>query len=70
MFGGMKDYFCDLMPSCLQCCRNGRNERALMLAREKLEKETNIIQTIQTRRYLEAAIKMLLPRESRKRLKE
>ena len=43
VFGGLKDYFCDMMPSCMQCCRNGRNERALILGREKLEREANII---------------------------
>ena len=46
LFSGLGDYFCDLFPTRIQCCRSSRNERGLALGREKLEKETNIIKII------------------------
>ena len=56
----LRDYICDSLPSCLQCCRSSRNERGLTLGRNKLEKETNIIKILQSRRYFSAALKQLL----------
>jgi len=41
-----------------------------MKSRDKLEKETNIVTMIQARRYFDSAIKLLLPKEQRMRLKE
>ena len=41
-----------------------------MMAREKLHKETNIIDLIKEKRYFNASLKLLLTRKQRKRLKE
>ena len=40
------------------------------MGRRKLEKETNIISIIKSRRYFNAAIKLLLTKHQRDRLKE
>ena len=39
------------IPKRLICCKASRNERALERAREKLEKEANIVENIKARRY-------------------
>ena len=67
---GIRDAICDMVPECMQCCRHGRNETGLQMGRDKLAQETNIIKIVQSRRYLNAAIKLLLPKDKRKRLKE
>ena len=65
LFSGLKDLICDSLPSCCQCCRSSRNERGLDLGRQKLEKETNIIAILQSRRYFNAALKQLLTKQQR-----
>lgn len=35
-FSGVKDFLCDLLPSCFQCCRGNPNARGLIMGREKL----------------------------------
>jgi len=57
LFGGLRDAICDTLPSCLQCCRSSRNERGLQMGRDKMEKETNIVNILQSRRYMNAAFK-------------
>ena len=47
-----------------------RRERAFDKAREKLEKELNVIELIKSRRYFARALKMLVPPETRLRLRE
>ena len=47
-----------------------RREKAFDKAREKLEKELNIIELIKARRYFAKALKTLVPPETRLRLRE
>lgn len=70
LLSGLKDALCDILPSCMQCCRSSRNDRGLTKGRDKLAQETNIIKLIQQRRYFNAALKQLLPKEQRLKLKE
>ena len=46
-----KDYFLSCVPSCLLCCKQSRREKAFTKARDKLEKEMNIIELIKSQRY-------------------
>jgi len=48
---GVKDFLCDKLPSCCQCCRKSRNDRGLAIGREMFEKESNIINIVQLNRY-------------------
>ena len=48
----------------------GRREIALKKAHNKLNKETNIIENIKARRYVEEAIKYLIPHKKRLEIKE
>ena len=57
LFSGLRDALCDILPSCLQCCRNSPQDRGLEIGRARLEKETNIIKILQSRRYFSAALK-------------
>ena len=57
-----RDYLCSLLCDCCQR-RRGRMERAYVKARTKLEKEIDVIEIIRMRRYLKAAMKMLLSPE-------
>ena len=42
-----KDYFMSWVPACCQrCCQPTRRERAFEIARERLEKEMNIIEMV------------------------
>lgn len=70
MFSGLFDAICDTLPSCLQCCRSSRNDLGLAMGRDKLYKETNIVNIIQSRRYFNAALKTLLSKSQREHLKE
>lgn len=63
-----RDAFCDLLPSCLQCCRSNRRDASLQIGRDKLDKEINIIEIIKSRRYFKASLKLLLTKKQRERL--
>ena len=63
LFSGFKDAICDLLPSCLKCCNGSPQNRGLEMGRAKLEKETNIITILQSRRYFNAALKQLLSKQ-------
>ena len=65
-----RDAFCDILPSCFQCCRSGKQDKSIALGRDKLEKESNIIEIIKSRRYFNASLKILLSKRQRMRLKE
>lgn len=41
-----KDYFMSWVPSCCNCCKLSRRERAFEKARDRLEKEMNIIELV------------------------
>ena len=60
-----KEYCKDLVPSCLwnlckKSCRTNRLERGFEKARDKMMKEINILEIIKSRRYFNAAFKILL----------
>ena len=59
-----------MLPSQFVCCKMNRQEKAFSKAREKLEKELNVIELIKSRRYFAKALKMLVPPETRLRLRE
>mmetsp|Transcript_36663 Transcript_36663/g.48146 ORF Transcript_36663/g.48146 Transcript_36663/m.48146 type:complete len:240 (-) Transcript_36663:585-1304(-) len=65
-----RDALCDKLPSCFQCCRSNARDKSIEMARKKLEKESNIIEIIKSRRYFSASLKLLLTRRQRMRLKE
>ena len=52
---------CLLPGRCTVCCPL-RKERAMQKAREKLAHETNIVEIIQSWRYMESALKLLMSR--------
>ena len=58
------------VPTRFVCCKMNRQEKAFDKAREKLEKELNVIELIKSRRYFAKALKMLVPPETRLRLRE
>ena len=64
-----KDLLMSLLPGCCIFCTSNRKELALEKAREKLNFETNIIDTIRSRRYMKLALRHLLPKDTRKALK-
>ena len=70
LLGVLQDALLDCLPKCMLCCRLASNEVGLKMGRNKLAQETNIIKLIQSRRYLNAAIKLLLAKDKRERLKE
>lgn len=43
-----KDYFLSWVPSFILCCKQSRREKAFAKARDKLEKEMNIIELIKS----------------------
>ena len=66
-----KEWFIDTLPACLcKCYKPNRKEKTFQLARVAMQKEINIIEILKSRRYVNAAIKSLLPRNQRKKLKE
>ena len=70
LFGGLQDALLDCLPKCMLCVRYDSNVVGLQMGRKKLAQETNIIKFIQSRRYLNAAMKLLLAKDKRERLKE
>ena len=75
-----KEYFLSLLPSCCgnilkkfkccRCCLRSRRQTALKMAREKLDKELNIIEIVKSWRYYEQALRHLLPEKLRLDFKE
>jgi len=68
-----KEYFRDLCPSWVCFCRQckpDRLERGFSEARGLLKHETNIIEIIKSRRYFNAALRFLLTKKQRMRIKE
>lgn len=62
-----------MVPDCLKpcrCCKDSRTQQGVKKAIEKMNKETNIIDIIKSRRFFEAAIRKLLSREQIDVLKE
>lgn len=72
-FYNPKEYFRNLLPSWIcfcQGCKADRHEKGFELARERMANETNIIEIIKSRRYFNAALRFLLSKKQRMRLKE
>ena len=65
-----KDYVLSWVPSCMLCCKLSRREKAFAKARDRLEKEMNIIELVKSRRYFAKALKTLLPKSKRIELRE
>ena len=67
-----KDCVRDFCPNfvCSRIMRSNRLERGFERARDKLEKEINIIEIIKSRRYFNRALKVLLPKKQRMKIKE
>ena len=63
-----------LLPNCLHrmsaCCQPDRRTRAFAIARTKLSHETNAFDFIRQKRYVNAALNILLSKKERKRLRE
>ena len=73
LFFNPKEYFRDTLPSrvCFcKSCKPDRLERGFQKARERMQRETNILEIIKSRRYFNAAIRFLLTKKQRMKLKE
>ena len=60
-FPYFKEWFKRMIPKKCWFCKQSRREIALKLARDKLDKEINIIEMVKSWRYYEQAFKYLLP---------
>ena len=58
------------VPKPCLCCTPSRKERALQMARHKLDKEVNIIEIVKSWRYFDSAFRFLLDERKRLDLKE
>lgn len=63
------NWMLSLLPKCCHCCKRSRKQIALQMAREKLNKEINIIEIVKSWRYYESALHHLLPEKKRLDLK-
>ena len=55
-----KEYIKSICPCLTRCCKPDRLEKGFMMGRIELQKETNIIEIIKSRRYFNGALKILL----------
>ena len=55
-----KEFLLSLLPGRSKCCRK-RKEHAMHQARDKLAEETNIIEIVQSWRYMKSALEQLMP---------
>ena len=65
-----KEWLISLIPTKCICCTKNRREIAMEKAREKLNKEVNIIEIVKSWRYYERCLKYLLPEKTRMDFKE
>ena len=65
-----KEWLISLIPTKCICCKKNRREIAMHKAREKLNKEVNIIEIVKSWRYYERCLKYLLPEKTRMDFKE
>ena len=66
----LKLYLMDCLPRRLVCCKRSYKERGIARAIKAMQKETDIIEMIKTRRYLKKALRKLLTLKQRMKLKE
>ena len=45
-FSGCRSYMCNWVPNCCRCCSRTRDDLGMEIAREKLDKELNIIKIV------------------------
>ena len=55
-----------ILPTKMQVCKHSRNERAMKMAREKLNKEINIIEIVKDWRYFKTALNSLIVDEKKR----
>ena len=61
----------DILPEKLSCCcKRNEKEQGIEMAIRAIGKETDIISIIRSRRYFTLALKKLLSRTERRKLKE
>ena len=60
----------DCLPKCLVCCRQDYKQRGIAFAIEAMSQETDIIDMIKSIRFFKLALKKLLSKEERMKLKE
>ena len=68
-----KEYFRDTLPSWVcfcKSCKPDRLERGFEKARQQMQRETNIIEIVKSRRYFNAALRFLLTKKQRMKIKE
>ena len=58
------------MPSMFTCCKPDWRRRSFEMMREKIEKEINIVNIVQSRRYFNLALEELLTYDQRRKLRE
>ena len=64
----IKNAFIGILPKCMICCKKSRKHAAMDKAREELQKEVDIIEIIQSRRYFKLALKQLLEPQLQRKL--
>ena len=64
------DWIFSLLPNFCICCKRARKEVAMQKARDKLASETNIVGIIRATRYMEIALRQLIPAQELRKLKE
>ena len=68
-FRNMKHFFMEKLPRRLVCCQRSKSMIALYRARKLMESEIDIISLIKSRRYMNAALRELLPKSRIEELK-
>ena len=72
-FYNPKEWFRNFLPSWVcfcKSCKADRLEKGFELARKRMETSTNIIEIIKSLRYFNAALRLLMTKKQRLRLKE
>ena len=72
-FFNPKEYFRETLPSWVcfcKSCKPDRLERGFQEARERMQSETNILEIVKSRRYFNAALRFLLTKKQRLKIKE
>lgn len=70
MAPNLLNWLLTFVPKPCFCCTSSRKERALQMARDKLDKEVNIIEIVKSWRYFDSAFRFLLDERKRLDLKE
>ena len=68
-FGNFIQYFIDILPSRLVCCRMSRRQRGIRKALEAMDGENDIVEWIKKRRFFSMALEKLLTKKERMDIK-